>query len=155
VLDYRRWHRFGLQVAHRDWDGFQPATAARLQRLSTGERSIALHLPMLASITAHYGGSAPPGGASSCPRLILLDELFAGVDQANRGQLFGLFVAWDLDAVLTSDHEWCAYSTLDGIAIHHLHGGGDDGAVVSSRFVWNGRRRVPAPVSMTPEPAPA
>jgi hypothetical protein len=34
-----------------------PAKTARLQRLSTGERSIALHVPMLASITAHYDGS--------------------------------------------------------------------------------------------------
>jgi uncharacterized protein (TIGR02680 family) len=157
VLDYRQWHRFALELAHRDWDGFQPATGARLQRLSTGERSIALHLPMLASITAHYDGSGGTG-AGGCPRLILLDELFAGVDQDNRGQLFGLFVAWDLDAVFTSDHEWCAYATLDGIAIHHLHGaGGSDGEVVSSRFVWNGRRRVPAPAGweQPAEPAPA
>ena len=100
---------------------------------------------MLASITAHYDGAAP-GDAPACPRLILLDELFAGVDQSNRGRLFGLFVAWDLDAVFTSDHEWCAYSSLDGIAIHHLHGSGGDGPVVSSRFVWNGRSRVAAPV---------
>ena len=145
VLDYRRWHTFSLEVAHQDWEGFQPATAGRLQRLSTGERSIALHLPMLASITAHYDGSAADA-APACPRLILLDELFAGVDQTNRGQLFGLFVAWDLDAIFTSDHEWCAYSGLDGIAIHHLHGGGAGEPAVSSRFVWNGRRRVPAPV---------
>ncbi|HEX9315329.1 MAG TPA: SbcC/MukB-like Walker B domain-containing protein, partial [Actinomycetota bacterium] len=145
VLDYRRWHRFSLEVAHRDWEGFQPATTARLQRLSTGERSIALHLPMLASITAHYDGSRV-AGMVGCPRLILLDELFAGVDQSNRGQLFRLFVDWDLDAIFTSDHEWCAYSTLDGIAIHQLHGGGNDGSTVSSRFVWNGRRRIAAPI---------
>jgi hypothetical protein len=116
-----------------------------LQRLSTGERSIALHLPMLASITAHYDGSGV-AGVVGCPRLILLDELFAGVDQSNRGQLFRLFVDWDLDAIFTSDHEWCAYSTLDGIAIHQLHGSGGDGPTVSSRFVWNGRRRVAAPI---------
>jgi uncharacterized protein (TIGR02680 family) len=145
VLDYRRWHRFSLEVAHRDWEGFAPATTARLQRLSTGERSIALHLPMLASITAHYDGSAI-AGVVGCPRLILLDELFVGVDQSNRGRLFGLFVDWDLDAIFTSDQEWCAYSTLDGIAIHQLHGGGSDGPTVSSRFVWNGRRRVAAPI---------
>ncbi len=145
VLDYRRWHRFSLEVAHQDWEGFEPATAGRLQRLSTGERSIALHLPMLASITAHYDGSAAQGMAG-CPRLILLDELFVGVDQSNRAQLFGLFVDWDLDAIFTSDQEWCAYSTLDGIAIHHLHSDGAGGPTVSSRFVWNGRRRIAAPV---------
>ncbi len=139
TLDYRAWHRFTLQIAHRDWDGFQPATARRLQRLSTGERSITLHLPMLAAIAAHYSddGAAPTG----CPRLVLLDELFAGVDVANRAQLFGTFDAWDLDAVFTSDHEWCQYATLSGIAIHHLHPAVGDEPVTSTRFTWDGRRR--------------
>jgi len=139
TLDYRAWHRFTLQIAHRDWAGFEPATARRLQRLSTGERSVALHLPMLASIAAHY--SDADGRPAGCPRLILLDELFAGVDSVNRAQLFGTFTAWDLDAVFTSDHEWCQYASLDGIAIHHLHPAVGDEPVTSTRFTWDGRRR--------------
>lgn len=139
-LDYRAWHRFTLDIAHRDWDGFKPATGPVLGRLSTGERSIALHLPMLASIAAHYTGA--DGEPTPGPRLILLDELFAGVDVDNRAQLFGTFTAWDLDAVLTSDHEWCQYETLGGIAIHHLHPAGPDEPVTSTRFTWNGSRRV-------------
>ena len=139
TLDYRRWHRFTLQIGHRDWDGFQPATPSRLQKLSTGERSIALHLPMIASVAAHYAGEEDR--PSVCPRLILLDELFAGVDSANRSQLFGTLTAWDLDAVFTSDHEWCQYSTLDGIAIHHLHPGAADEPVTSTRFTWDGHQR--------------
>lgn len=139
TLDYRAWHHFALQLAHRDWDGFVPATARRLQRLSTGERSIALHLPMIASVAAHYAGDK--GKEPCCPRLILLDELFAGVDGANRAQLFGTFTTWDLDAVFTSDHEWCQYETLDGIAIHYLHPPTGDDPVTSSRFTWDGRRR--------------
>jgi uncharacterized protein YPO0396 len=144
-LDYRAWHRFSLQIAHRDWDGFQPATARRLQRLSTGERSIALHLPMLASIAAHY--TEEDGAASSCPRLILLDELFAGVDASNRAQLFGTFTAWDLDAVFTSDHEWCQYATLSGIAIHHLHPPSGDEPLTSTRFTWDGHERTIDPAA--------
>jgi uncharacterized protein (TIGR02680 family) len=139
-LDYRAWHRFTLQISHRDWEGWQPATPRRMQRLSTGERSIALHLPMLASIAAHYADD--DGRPSGCPRLILLDELFAGVDAANRAMLFGTFTDWDLDAVFTSDHEWCQYATLSGIAIHHLHPPDGDGPLVSTRFTWDGRRRV-------------
>jgi uncharacterized protein (TIGR02680 family) len=139
TLDYRRWHRFTLQITHRDWEGYQPATSRRLQKLSTGERSIALHLPMLASIAAHY--TAADGGPAPCPRLILLDELFAGVDPANRAQLFARFTDWDLDAVFTSDHEWCQYATLDGIAIHHLHPPAGDEPVTSTRFTWDGRQR--------------
>lgn len=143
-LDYRRWHRFTLQIAHRDWDGYQPATAKRLGALSTGERSVALHLPMIASVAAHYSVAK---GDSVSPRLILLDELFAGVDAANRAQLFGTFTAWDLDAVFTSDHEWCQYATLDGIAIHHMHPGGKDEPVTSTRFTWDGRQRRIDPIA--------
>lgn len=139
TLDYRAWHRFTLLLAHRDWDGFQPATPRRLQRLSTGERSIALHLPMIASVAAHYAGES--GRPSGCPRLILLDELFAGVDATNRAQLFGTFTTWDLDAVFTSDHEWCQYASLDGIAIHHLHPPTGDEPVTSTRFTWDGQQR--------------
>lgn len=148
ALDYRRWHRFTLEVAHRDWPGFVTATAHRLARLSTGERSVALHLPMLASVAAHYDGLGTSGAPSRCPRLILLDELFAGVDVANRGQLFGLFVTWDLDAVVTSDHEWCAYASLDGIAIHHLHPADPGEPVTTSRFVWDGAERRAAPLAL-------
>ena len=139
-LDYRAWHRFTLQITHQDWEGWQTATPKRLQRLSTGERSIALHLPMLASIAAHYADEN--GRPLECPRLILLDELFAGVDAANRAMLFGTFTAWDLDAVFTSDHEWCQYATLDGIAIHHLHPPHGNDPLVSTRFTWDGRRRL-------------
>jgi uncharacterized protein (TIGR02680 family) len=137
TLDYRAWHRFTLQLGHRDWQGFEPATPRRLQRLSTGERSIALHLPMIASVAAHYTG--PEGRPLDCPRLILLDELFAGVDTANRAQLFGTFTTWDLDAVFTSDSEWCKYPSLDGIAIHHLHPPTGTDPVTSTRFTWDGR----------------
>lgn len=145
TLDYRAWHRFSLQISHRDWEGYEPATARRLQRLSTGERSIVLHLPMIASVAAHYAGGGRT--ASTCPRLILLDELFAGVDVANRAQLFGAFTDWDLDAVFTSDAEWCQYATLDGIAIHHLHPPIGDEPVTSTRFTWDGRRRVIDPTA--------
>ena len=65
----------------------------------TGERSSALPLPMRASIAAHY--TAADGRPATCPRLIMLDELFAGVDPTNRSQLFARFTDWDLDAVFT------------------------------------------------------
>lgn len=143
AFDYRAWHTFRLKVSHQAWGGeFRPATSKRLQQLSTGERSVVLHLPMLASIAAHY--DAGEQDRVGCPRLILLDELFVGVDPVNRAQLFGMFVEWDLDAVLTSDHEWCRYASLDGIAIHQVHADADP--VVTTRFLWDGRRKQAAPV---------
>ena len=75
----------------------------------------------------------------------VVEEKFAGVDTANRAQLFGAFTTWQLDAVFTSDHEWCQYADLDGIAIHYLHPPTNDDPVTSTRFTWDGRvRRIDA-----------
>ena len=48
--------------------------------LSGGEKAIALHLPLFAAVAAHY--HAVP----EAPRIILLDEVFVGVDTTNLGQ---------------------------------------------------------------------
>ncbi|MEW1648685.1 TIGR02680 family protein [Streptomyces sp. NPDC091219] len=132
VLDYTAWHRFTVRLDRANGIGWQPLTKKLHGALSGGEKAIALHLPLFAAVAAHY--EAVPLG----PRLILLDEVFVGVDTINRGQVFGLLTALDLDLMVTSDNEWCTYSELSGIAVHQLLTDGDDDAVTSARFVWNG-----------------
>ncbi|MEV5890592.1 TIGR02680 family protein [Nonomuraea fuscirosea] len=137
VLDYTAWHRFVVRLDRGDGQGWQELTRKLHGALSGGEKAIALHLPLFAAVAAHY--QTDPG----CPRFILLDEVFVGVDRTNRGQVFDLLVDLGLDLVLTSDHEWCEYRELDGIAIHQLITGDGDDAVTTARFVWNGYRTVP------------
>ncbi|MEV0612505.1 TIGR02680 family protein [Nonomuraea sp. NPDC050404] len=138
VLDYTAWHRFVVKLDRGDGQGWQDLTRKLHGALSGGEKAIALHLPLFAAVAAHYQTD------SGCPRFILLDEVFVGVDKTNRGQVFDLLVDLGLDLVLTSDHEWCEYRELDGIAIHQLITGDGDDAVTTARFVWNGYRTVPA-----------
>ncbi|HEY6794926.1 MAG TPA: TIGR02680 family protein, partial [Kineosporiaceae bacterium] len=135
VFDYTAWHQFVVKVDRSRGAGWEVLTRKLHGALSGGEKAIALHLPLFAAIAAHY--EAVP----EAPRLILLDEVFVGVDAANRGQVFALLSALDLDLVLTSDHEWCTYAELDGIAVHQLVAGDGDGdaAVTSVRFTWDGR----------------
>ncbi|MDA8266757.1 MAG: SbcC/MukB-like Walker B domain-containing protein [Actinomycetota bacterium] len=83
-IERRGASSFGVQVADCDWDGSQAAIQRPLQRLSTGERSMDLHLAMIASVAAR---------PVAFPRLILLDDLFTGVDTANRARHFGTFTA--------------------------------------------------------------
>ncbi|MGW4214646.1 SbcC/MukB-like Walker B domain-containing protein [Lentzea sp. NPDC004789] len=131
VLDYTTWHQFVVKVDRGE--GWVPVTKRVHGALSGGEKAIVLHLPLFAAAAAHY--HATP----TAPRLILLDEVFVGVDATNRGQLLELLVAFDLDLVLTSDHEWCDYQELTGIAIHQLTTGTDgDDAVTTVRFTWDG-----------------
>ncbi|MEV6711512.1 TIGR02680 family protein [Lentzea sp. NPDC051208] len=133
VFDYTAWHRFVVKLDRMNGTGWQPLTKKLHGALSGGEKAIALHLPLFAAVAAHYQAVA------RAPRVILLDEVFVGVDTVNRGQVFELLSALDLDLVLTSDHEWCTYRELDGIAIHQLITGGDgEEAVTTARFVWNG-----------------
>lgn len=131
VLDYTTWHQFVVKVDRGE--GWVPVTKRVHGALSGGEKAIVLHLPLFAAAAAHY--QATP----HAPRLILLDEVFVGVDATNRGQLLELLVDFDLDLVLTSDHEWCDYRELTGIAIHQLTTGTDgDDAVTTVRFTWDG-----------------
>ncbi|WP_078875650.1 TIGR02680 family protein [Streptomyces sp. 769] len=143
VLDYTAWHQFTVRLDRANGAGWQPLTKKLHGALSGGEKAIALHLPLFAAVSAHY--EAVP----EAPRLILLDEVFVGVDTVNRGQVFALLTALDLDLMLTSDHEWCTYGELPGIAVHQLLTGADDDAVTSARFVWNGTDLE------TPQDAPA
>jgi uncharacterized protein (TIGR02680 family) len=138
IFDYTTWHQFVVKIDRANGAGWQLLTKKLHGALSGGEKAIVLHLPLFAAVAAHY--EALPGA----PRLILLDEVFVGVDTANRGQVFELLTALDLDLALTSDHEWCTYRQLDGIAIHQLITDEDgDDAVTTARFVWTGNDLLP------------
>lgn len=139
VFDYTAWHRFVVKVDRANGEGWQLLTRKLHGALSGGEKAIALHLPLFAAVAAHYQA------APEAPRVILLDEVFVGVDTTNRGQVFALLSALDLDLMLTSDHEWCVYAELSGIGIHQLITGADgDDAVTTARFTWDGANLLPA-----------
>ncbi len=138
VFDYTAWHRFDVKIDRSNGAGWQLLTKKLHGALSGGEKAIALHLPLFAAVAAHYQ-TVP-----QAPRLILLDEVFVGVDTSNRGQVFALLAALDLDLMLTSDHEWCTYAELDGIGIHQLITDSDgDDAVTTARFTWDGHDLLP------------
>lgn len=95
ALDYRYWHRFAIE---RQQDGqWRSATGPA----SGGERVLTVSVPLFAAASAHYRSAHP-----HAPRLIMLDEAFAGVDDSARGQFLGLLAAFDLDVAMTSEREW-------------------------------------------------
>jgi hypothetical protein len=94
-----------------------------------------LHLPLFAAMAAHYAASP------ASPRLIVLDEVFAGIDRGTRGQLMALLVALDLDALLTSHEEWGFYTELDALSTYHLVRDPDIPGVHAEWFVWDGGTR--------------
>ena len=71
---------------------------------SGGEKALMLTLPRFAAASAHYN-SAPIAG----PRLIMLDEAFAGIDVENRAQSMAVLQAFDLDFLMTSENDRGCY----------------------------------------------
>lgn len=133
ALDYRAWHEFGVERhQHGKW---VPATGPA----SGGERVLAASVPLFAAASSHY---ASAGGAYA-PRLVTLDEAFAGVDDDSRAKCLGLLRAFDLDVVMTSEREWACYPQVPGIAIAQLSRVDDIAAVLVTRWEWDGgdRRR--------------
>ncbi len=135
ALDYRRWHGFTVMVRDPRASTARPLTRQSHATGSGGEKAVMLHLPLFAAMAAHYRASP------HAPRLIVLDEVFAGIDRGTRGQLMGLLVQLDLDALLTSHEEWGFYAELDGLSTYQLVREPDLPGVLTEWFVWDGATR--------------
>lgn len=131
ALDYRHWHRFRI-LRHQDGQWRKLSGPA-----SSGERALGLTVPLFAAIASFYGH----GGSPLAPRLMLLDEAFAGIDDAARAHCMGLIREFDLDFVITSEREWACYAELPGVAICQLQRREGIDAVFVSRWTWDGRAR--------------
>jgi uncharacterized protein (TIGR02680 family) len=131
ALDYRGWHEFAIQ---RYQDGqWRPATGPA----SGGERALVVSVPLFAAASSHYKSAGNP----HAPRLIALDEAFAGVDDDSRAKCLGLLATFDMDVVMTSEREWGCYPEVPGLGICQLarHDGVD--AVLVTPWRWDGRER--------------
>jgi uncharacterized protein (TIGR02680 family) len=131
ALDYRRWHQFVIQ---RYQDGqWRPATGPA----SGGERALVASIPLFAAASAYYKSAGNP----DAPRLIALDEAFAGVDDDSRAKCLGLLATFDMDVVMTSEREWGCYPQVPGLAICQLSRKDGIDAVLVTPWQWDGRER--------------
>ena len=135
ALDYRAWHRF--TVERHQGGTWRPATGPA----SSGERVLAASIPLFAAASSYYNSAGNP----HAPRLVMLDEVFAGVDDRARAQCLGLLAAFDLDVVMTSEREWGCYAEVPGLAIAQLSRVDGVAAVLVSRWVWDGAGSGPRP----------
>jgi uncharacterized protein (TIGR02680 family) len=131
ALDYRGWHEFVIQ---RYQDGqWRPATGPA----SGGERALVVSVPLFAAASSHYKSA----GNLHAPRLIALDEAFAGVDDDSRAKCLGLLATFDMDVVMTSEREWGCYPQVPGLGICHLARQDGVDAVLVTPWRWDGRER--------------
>lgn len=134
ALDYRTWHEFTIfeSDGRRSW----PLNKKTHQAGSGGEQSVSLHLPLFAAASAYFSSAR----VRQAPRLIALDEAFAGIDREMRGSIMGVMREFDFDFILTSPDEWGDYAALDGCASYLLARDVDGGrrGVVARHWTWTG-----------------
>ncbi len=76
---------------------------------------------------------------------MLVDEAFAGIDDAARAHCMGMIHEFDLDFDITSEREWACDAKLPGVSIYQLQRREGMDAVFISRWFWDGRAKWPSP----------
>ncbi|TQF68415.1 TIGR02680 family protein [Rhodococcus spelaei] len=130
ALDYRRWRVFSFTLIGGDGSEDR-LTVARHGALSGGEQSVSLHLPLFAAAHVMLSSADP-----HAPRLLGLDEAFAGVDDNGRSELLGLSVQFDLDLFMTGYDLWVTYAGVPGCAHYDLSHSTAEQSVSAALMVW-------------------
>lgn len=132
VLDYRAWRRFVLHLA--DASGHEETlTKARHSKLSGGEKAVSLHIPLFAAAHAQFSSASP-----ICPRLVALDEAFAGIDIQGKPELMSLSVEFDLDLFMTGFDLWVTFPGVPMAAHYDLVHVASLNTVSSMLLLWDG-----------------
>ncbi|MUL41926.1 TIGR02680 family protein [Streptomonospora sp. PA3] len=138
ALDYRSWFAFTVYVT----DAAHPDRERRLSHrtaLSQGEQRVVAYLVLFAAAAAQFGALAAQ--APAAPRLILLDDAFAKVDEPTHGRLLGLLVELDLDFVLTSERVWGCFESVPSLHIYECLRDPAVPGIATLHFTWDGSRR--------------
>lgn len=132
VLDYRRWRQFVFQMVSAEGTE-EKLTRSRHSQLSGGEQAVSLHLPLFAAAHAMLNSALP-----HAPRLLALDEAFAGVDDTGRGELMGLAAQFDLDLFMTGYDLWATQAAVRAAAHYDLAHSPLEHTVSALLLVWDG-----------------
>ncbi len=137
ALDYRKWFEFQM-FYRRGEENKKPLTNAAFNRFSGGEKAMAMYVPLFAAVNAQY----KKADYEDHPRMLALDEAFAGVDDKNISSMFELVDRMDLDYIMNSQSLWGCYETVKGLKIAELHRPMNSQVVTVIRFTWNGHERI-------------
>ncbi|MDG0809483.1 TIGR02680 family protein [Cohnella rhizosphaerae] len=138
MLDYRSWFQFSLRYKKGEESQYRELTDSRFNVLSGGEKAMSMYIPLFAATYSRYADASP-----EAPKIISLDEAFAGVDDENIRDLFGLLSEMDFDYMMTSQVLWGCYDTVPELGISEIYRPKDANYVTVFRYRWNGRRLEP------------
>lgn len=136
LLDYREWFRFALYYQKGD-QSRRELTDSRFNALSGGEKALSMYIPLFAATSSRYNDCRP-----EAPKIISLDEAFAGVDDENMRDSFGLLTQLDFDYMMTSQVLWGCYDTVPKLSVYEIYRPKDAEFVTLIHYYWNGFRRI-------------
>lgn len=135
TLDYRKWFEFQL-FSQKSGERQKELTNSVFGTFSGGEKAMSMYVPLFSAVVAKYDG-----GRKDAPRLISLDEAFAGVDNKNIRDMFRLMTEFEFDFIINSQVLWGDCDTLDALAIYQLIRPGNAKFVTVMPYLWNGYKK--------------
>lgn len=132
ILDYRTWFEFKMYYT-RNGENKKELTDKVFSVFSGGEKAKTMYLPLFTAIVAKLQSAR-----KNALRLVALDEAFAGVDDANIREMFGIMSHLNLDYILTSQALWGDYDTIKSLSICELLRPNNSPVVGVRRYHWNG-----------------
>lgn len=135
TLDYRKWFEFQL-FSQKKGERVKELTNSVFGTFSGGEKAMSMYVPLFSAVVAKY-----QGGRADAPRLVSLDEAFAGVDNRNIRDMFRLMTEFSFDFIINSQVLWGDCDTLDALAIYQLIRPENAKFVTVMPYVWNGHSR--------------
>ncbi len=136
VLDYRKWFEFQLEC-QKTGEKKKELTDRVFFTFSGGEKAMAMYVPLFSAVVAKYAGARP-----DAPKLISLDEAFAGVDETNIRDMFRLMVEFEFNFMINSQILWGDYDTVPELAIYQLIRPENVKFVSVIRYIWNGKNKI-------------
>lgn len=137
ALDYRKWFEFRMYF-YRNNGSKKELTNSAFNRFSGGEKAMAMYVPLFAAVNAQYKKSEKPDH----PRIIALDEAFAGVDDKNISSMFALVQKLEFDYIMNSQALWGCYDTVKSLRIAELLRPANSSVITVIYYNWNGQERV-------------
>lgn len=135
ILDYRKWFEFQLYFQKKG-ETKRELTNNAFFTLSGGEKAMAMYVPLFSAVVAKYQGAR-----KDAPKLISLDEAFAGVDETNIRDMFRLMVELDFEFIINSQILWGDYDTVPSLAVYQLLRPENAKYVAVIPYTWNGSQR--------------
>lgn len=135
TLDYRKWFEFQL-FSQKSGERVKELTNSVFGTFSGGEKAMSMYVPLFSAVVAKY-----QGGRQDAPRMISLDEAFAGVDNKNIRDMFRLMTEFEFDFIINSQVLWGDCDTLDALSIFQLLRPENAKFVTVMPYIWNGKTK--------------